>query len=270
MRVDWTTTANGDLRLPPESDLAMLYHENSKLNETHVASDIVQPLSKPFELFVASRGFHQFRNTPKTVLPSVHLPSATLAETILRRRSRRTLSQPLTLEKLGTVLRLALGPTEIFENSEIDVSQVLRAWPSAGGLFPLEAYVVAQAVSDLEPGLYHYNVLHDALEAIPSRAPADILREGFFWQEFATTASVAILLAGIFERTMAKYGERGYRLMLLDAGHAAQNLLLCAEATDLPSVAIGGFSDDQLAADLGLDGVGEAVLHATLLGGNCK
>jgi SagB-type dehydrogenase family enzyme len=160
-----------------------------------------------------------------------------------------------------------LGLTAIVENDILGVDQPLRSWPSAGGLYPLDTYVVATAVDRLASGLHHYNVVSEALEQLPSASPQRILDEGFLYQDFVTRASAVVLLVAVFERTVAKYGERGYRLVLLDAGHAAENLLLAAESLGLPAVALAGFADAALSYYLGVDGVDEAVVHAVAIGG---
>jgi SagB-type dehydrogenase family enzyme len=51
-----------------------------------------------------------------------------------------------------------------------------------------------------------------------------------------------------------KYSDRGYRFALIEAGHAAQNLSLIAEALKLKCCSIGGFLDDELADILELSG----------------
>ena len=42
--------------------------------------------------------------------------------------------------------------------------------------------------------------------------------------ETVRDASLVIFITGLFERSIVKYGERGYRFVLLEAGHVAQNL----------------------------------------------
>jgi SagB-type dehydrogenase family enzyme len=265
MKIEWASRVGERLRPAPADGLAALYHENSKLSASVAGAQAARFAATPFELHLTSRGFHQFRTAPAVPLPPA--ADSPLAPTLRHRRSRRELDRPLALPQLATLLQTALGITAIAEDATTGVAQAMRAWPSAGGLYPLEAYVVAQTVSGLEPGVYHHNAVAERLEQLPARAPRAVLERGFFWQEFATTAALAILLVAVFERSLTKYGERGYRLVVLDAGHAAQNLLLVAEALELPAVAIAGFCDDALADDLGLDGVEEAVLHTVLIGG---
>lgn len=59
----------------------------------------------------------------------------------------------------------------------------------------------------------------------------------------------------VFERTMEKYGDRGYRFILLDAGHMSQNLYLVSEFLGLGIVEIGAskVSDEMIDKLIGLD-----------------
>jgi SagB-type dehydrogenase family enzyme len=54
------------------------------------------------------------------------------------------------------------------------------------------------------------------------------------------------------ETTRRKYGERAERYMNMEAGHAAQNLLLQAVALGLASVPVGAFDDAAVSSVLGL------------------
>jgi hypothetical protein len=60
-----------------------------------------------------------------------------------------------------------------------------------------------------------------------------------------------ILISAVFERTAQKYGEaRTPQYVYLEAGHAAQNILLQAVALDLGAVPIGAFHEDQISQAL--------------------
>lgn len=266
MNVSWSTPTLRSLEMQPDESLHALYHENSKLFPAQTAAQAETAPVSPFELYLASRGFRQYRHAPRVALPDVLPPPDSLSDVMRRRRSARALQGAIQLPELAALLLQALGPTAVVQSEEFAVAQALRSWPSAGGLYPLDTYVVACNVAGIAPGLYHYNVIASELELLQSRPPDAILRDGFFWQDFVCTAAAVLLLAAVFERTIAKYGERGYRLVLLDAGHAAQNVLLTAEQLHLGAVAVGGFADDALADDLGIDGVSEAVIHSIVVG----
>ncbi len=266
MKVKWNSEVDDDLRPRPAEGLAALFHENTKLAPEVARQQAASLVMSPLEKFISSRGFRQHPRLPSVPLPECQPAEARLGEVLRSRRSRRELQGPITLLQLSALLQQALGPTLVYQTEPEGITQAIRAWPSAGGLYPLDTYVVAQRVDGLDPGVYHYNIATVALERLPTRGPGELLRDGFFWQEWVTTAACAILLVASFERPLAKYGERGYRLVLLDAGHAAQNVLLVAEQERVSACAVAGFCDDALAADLDIDGVDEAVVHAIILG----
>jgi SagB-type dehydrogenase family enzyme len=84
-------------------------------------------------------------------------------------------------------------------------------------------------------------------------------------QDCVGEAPLDIVVAGVLERTAVKYGERAEQYILLEAGHAAQNILLEATALGLGGVAIGAMDEGQLAELLGLPEE-EAPLYVLALG----
>ena len=79
-------------------------------------------------------------------------------------------------------------------------------------------------------------------------------------------AAALVCLAGCFPRHERKYGEGGYRMLVAEAGHISQNLILAATALGLSARPFGGVFDDLLNHDLGLDGAEEQFLLAVLIG----
>ena len=62
-----------------------------------------------------------------------------------------------------------------------------------------------------------------------------------------------IVITAVYARTAQKYGEeRSPRYVHLEAGHAAQNVLLHAVALNLGAVPIGAFEDNQVQQVLAL------------------
>jgi SagB-type dehydrogenase family enzyme len=62
-----------------------------------------------------------------------------------------------------------------------------------------------------------------------------------------------VVIAGVTERMAVKYGSRAERYVLIEVGHAAQNLLLEAAVLGLGAVPTGAFRDDEVAELLGFD-----------------
>jgi SagB-type dehydrogenase family enzyme len=141
-----------------------------------------------------------------------------------------------------------------------------RCAPSAGALYPIEIYIAAQAVSGLAPAIYHYNPTAHSLEGLTTVDGIEGVQRTSLYPEIVGNATIVLMMVAVFARTCRKYGERGYRFVLLDCGHIAQTLHLVATAIGLGSVGIGGFLDDQLNDVLELDGINEAVVHTMALG----
>jgi SagB-type dehydrogenase family enzyme len=88
----------------------------------------------------------------------------------------------------------------------------------------------------------------------------------FMGQSSLTAAPVLIVLSAVWHRNMTKYGERGYRYMLLEAGHLMQNIILCAMQHGLASCNMGGFFDIELGDLLQLRSDEETAVYACALG----
>ena len=81
------------------------------------------------------------------------------------------------------------------------------------------------------------------------------------WQGLVLPSAAVIVLTALFWRSRFKYGQRAYRFTLLEAGHAAQNLLLTAAALGLRAQPVGGFYDRRVDELVGADGLHEASLY---------
>ncbi len=126
-----------------------------------------------------------------------------------------------------------------------------RTAPSAGALYPLELYLLATAVEGLEVGLYRYVPQEHALARVgaPDRAK---LAAAALGQGMLAEAPAVVIVTGVYARTAAKYGERAPRYVHIEAGAAAENLLLQGEALGLGGVFVGAFRDEAVREALGL------------------
>jgi len=164
-----------------------------------------------------------------------------------RRSVRAYTTEPVRLDDLSQLLWAAQGVTQ--EAPEPAGWQWgpwqggLRTAPSAGALYPLELYVSARAVDRLEPGLYHYRPREHALVRVGDCGPAE-LAGAALGQRSVAEAAVVVVVAAVHERTGVKYGERATRYVAMEAGAAAENLLLQAAALSLGAVYTGAFDDD--------------------------
>ena len=189
-------------------------------------------------------------------------PKADLFEAIKKRASRRDFSRgPTEKIKLSTLLKYSCGITQ--EGSE----RQHRAQPSGGGRYPIEVYPIVFAGSEeIRSGLYHYNVKAHALDVLWERAFLEEDIGEFFTYPWARKASLAVILTGVFKRNQMKYGERGYRQILIEAGSIVQNLYLTSTALGIKCCAIDGVQEPVLEKLLDVDGITESVLVSLVLG----
>lgn len=235
--------------------LSLLYHLNS------------EPWSNR-EAYEDAGYAINYKKTPQTEraisLPTV---SDSFLMQLLKRRSscRGFKSQSMPLATVSTLLGGMYGIARLAELQN-GVNALLRTTPSAGALFPLEIYTATIDIEGLPDGIHHYAVQAHSLEMMgttrclyehPSFIPVE---------PFVRHANLIVLISAIFDRTQNKYGPRGYRYILLEAGHAAQNLCLLATEQGLGSLCIGGFFDGKLNRLLGFDGIQEAVVYAVAVG----
>ncbi len=151
----------------------------------------------------------------------------------------------LTFRELSQLLWAAQGVT----NEEGD-----RTAPSAGGLKPLELWVATAE------GLFHYDPDGHRLGRRSTEDPRRAIYDSALEQEMILEAPAVFVFAAVFERTVRKYGQAdSFRYVYLEAGHAAQNLLLQAVALGLGGVAIGSFWKARLRKGLGLPAKHEPV-----------
>jgi len=92
------------------------------------------------------------------------------------------------------------------------------------------------------------------------------LDDAIFAVDVIANCSLLLVITAMFGRTKIKYGERGYRFVLLEAGHVAQNICLAAVGMNLGACPIGGFVDDLVHEVLDVDGVDEAAIYAVAIG----
>jgi SagB-type dehydrogenase family enzyme len=170
----------------------------------------------------------------------------TVAEAIQQRRTiRRFAQKPLSQEQVGQLLWAAYGITD---------ARGLRSAPSAGALYPLDVYLVVgeRQVRDLAAGVYHYRPESHALAARGRGDRRPAVARSCLHQQWLAEAPILLIITGEYRRCQVKYGQRGVRYTLLEAGHVGQNIFLQAESLGLGAGIVGAFEDDGLAQALGL------------------
>ncbi len=185
-------------------------------------------------------------------LPEPRLVSDVSVEAaLLNRRSVRDFSaQPITLAELGQLLWAAQGITS---------RKGYRTAPSAGALYPLEMYAVVGNVEGLAPGVYRYDPDRHELETWRDGDQRGSVARAALRQRWIRDSAAVLAFCAVPSRTTGKYGNRGERYVLIEVGHAAQNVFLQAGALGLAAVVVGAFRDRDLNEVLELSRGEEAV-----------
>ncbi len=206
--------------------------------------------------------YKTYPDVPRIPLDSPRTKGGTsLWRTLKERHSVRNFAQePLSKLELSRLLWAAQG----ISHEKRGVA--FRTAPSAGGLYPIETYVVVNRVEDVGSGVYHYAVADHALEQLQRGNFALETARAALDQRMAHEANVVFVWSAIFERSKWKYKQRAYRYIYLDTGHIAQNVALAAVALGLGSCHIGALYDEEANALLGIEDEGESVIYMTAVG----
>ena len=192
-------------------------------------------------------------------------PAPTPVDDLLARRVTCRNFDPATFVDKCTfaqIMRRVFGALEykIHEDNIV----VKRTSPSGGGLHPTEAYVVAQRVEGVVPGLYHYHSIDHALEPLPPPAEGlqAFVRIMVAAQKYFLDAPVFVILATRFPRTFWKYRNhsKAYRATIFDAGHLSQTLYLSATEFGLGAFITAAINEVDIERALGLDPLQESPL----------
>lgn len=202
--------------------------------------------------------------------PTITLPDTTYESdlfTCLRKReTRRDFSgASLSPEEYSALLQYGTGIVPGAERSPD--GRFRRAHPSAGIRFPIETYaVVFHGDEQIPSGLYHYDIRHHRLVSLWDQQLSAADAPSFMRAPWIDNAAVMLVHTAVFWRTQFKYGERGYRYALIEAGHISQNMHLVAEALGIKCCALGGTNDTEIEKLLDIDGNTESIVYATALG----
>jgi len=237
--------------------LALLFHLNSEPWGSGTWADEEQAYEMEFK--------HAPDAEARVALPPVGEPGG-LFEVIGRRTSSRAFAATtMALADLAEILAgsYGLGRTVSYKGG---LESRARPVPSAGALYPLEVYLVLSQVEATRDGLYHYDVLDHALERMRTDLQPGAVDEAMIAAPLVRNANAVVFLSAVFDRTLRKYGARGYRYILFEAGHVAQNLCLLATERGLRSLCVGGFIDARVNRLLELEPQTEAVVYCVAIG----
>lgn len=180
-------------------------------------------------------------------LPNAHTDGAvSLEKTIKMRRTIRSFtSQQLTLEQFSQLLWASYGVTE--------ERGFKRAAASGGACYPMDIYVIVgeQGVKGMGGGIYHYEPVGHSVSLILGGDLREALARASLGQMWMARPPLNLVICVEYDRITARYGDRGVRYALIEAGHIAQNIFLQAEALGLGAGIVGAFQDEAVIQVMG-------------------
>ncbi len=241
-------------------NLAKFFHKNSR---GLLRTDIKDSKDWPEEW--KRIYFKSYPRLPRVVLPEPEELKFDIFKLLKKRRSSRKFSnQFLEITELSNLLFWSAGIMKVGKNWE-KMGDSRRSYPSGGARYPLEIYLGVNRVRGIEKGVFHYNVKGHFLEKSGAKEDLEKLKKTLT-SKWARDAALILVISAVFYRTLGKYQDHGYRYILLEAGHLAQNFYLLATALKWICCGLGGFDDYKFNELLDLDGENEAVLYVFALG----
>lgn len=248
--------------IKPISDTYLYYHKLSKFFSVSTKSQLLDRNLWPESWKKIE--YKEYNNSKQIQLSNKEklMLNSDLLEVILKRESDPFFfknKNSISLADISTVLNFSMS------RKGYGSSDTKRVHPSAGGRYPLEGYLIVQKGKDITNGLYHYNIKHHRLECMDYLEP-NVKLNKLSSYEWVKDAACIFILTALFERNTRKYSERGYRTVLLEAGHIMQNVSLLCTKLNLPIRSLSGIYDDVLEQILGLDGETESVVYVSVFG----
>jgi len=258
------------------NSLAALYHENSKSSRFSLYTELekIMTFTDPFILRRSANPFKTYVDKQKFYLKSeFELPNASFLNTLKNRRSKREFDPGYVLAEndISALCYLSYGVVHwepiIGDNQKGSFGY--RNVPSGGALYPMELYFVS-INSYLPQGLYHYRPDINCLELIKEGEYIHLLNEFILASPKVDllSSSGVFLTTSIIERVIIKYGERGYRFMMMEVGAVNALLTFVASSLNLAACSIGGYYDDEVNEFLEIDGAFETVNNILIIGGD--
>lgn len=257
-----------------DTDIAELFHENTKYarvgQKFHRSTSIfTNGIDKDLDEQITPTAARD--DLEAIELPEPAAVDESITDAVERRRSfRRYSGEAISLETLSTILKYGCGTLRSSFYYDSGESH-LRGYPSAGALYPVEPYLVVVNVSEVPEGVYYYSAEAHELKVIRQMERNEFLETvepklNLPQDTALPNVALAFVLSAAFWKTKVKYGPRGYRFALFEAGHLAQNVQMLCASLNLGSCNLGGTDETELDPLIGANGVDESTVYGFVVG----
>jgi SagB-type dehydrogenase family enzyme len=233
----------------------------SEEQELEYLTDLIEN-NEPIDLYT--------KNDPTKPIVALERPklAGTALALLAKRRTRRSFDgKPITTAELGDCLYAGLGITGFVLDAIPKYGKLpMKLSPSGGARNPFEAYVMANRVTGLARGFYHYSAFEHSLGLVAGE-PLPVPQKILGGQEWYDRAPAIVFLVADFRRSQWKYKHpMVYRAVMIEAGHIGQNMMLAATAHGLSCSPTGLCADRTVEDLLGLDHVMHGIPYVIGIG----
>ncbi len=202
---------------------------------------------------------------------SAPTPFSNTYENMLRTRASLRDFDPaksLTHKEVSTLLYWTVGEANFsnaLDNDRNRRSAQKRFYPSGGGRYPVETYISIRNSREIASGVYHYNIKEHSLERLLG-PEGDLLVKNALTYPWSKDAPFVLMFTAVWNRNFMKYRDFGYRIVLLETGHVAQNAVISATGLGLGCCTLAGFRTEEMAKILDIDMMIEAPTYVIAMG----
>lgn len=273
MPIEYVDLAASEAAMEREHErysLPELFMENSRLQPYHAPGlrRRARELAAPHWQQVLRQSCKTYASSPCVALADPRAPRPTptydAVAGISVSAGAAFSSRTLEAADLSRLLFYACGAEAL---SEAD-APAPRKSPAPDELHPLELYVIVISCAGIPAGIYHFNRWTHALEELErtDRGSAAARVDALFPGATPEGTSVALVITAVPIRVCTVHGDRGYRMLLTEAGRVAERLRLGAVALGARAPSVTDFYDERADRLLGLDGVDELTVAVSVVG----
>ncbi|KAA1243751.1 SagB/ThcOx family dehydrogenase [Aquimarina sp. RZ0] len=251
-------------------NMVEIFHENTKQSDAlkpMKVKAIIKHLYDGLQLQADSLNHKYYTLKSSLKLPPANPINNSFHEVSTHRKSCRNYKPGSLSDQELSDLLASLRVTRKVKSAINEKAKLhFRTYASAGGLYPVEIYVLRPNKEYTNWRSYNYSPKKHELALIsPTIDPKELYKSVDANDSFQDIGAI-IVLTGIFERSLHKYGSLGYRFTLTEAGGILQQLGLAATGLGLGSIIWGGANDDKVNQMLQIDGVDETMLNCFFVG----
>ncbi|MEF2509961.1 SagB/ThcOx family dehydrogenase [Vibrio mimicus] len=254
----------------PEMSEILAFHDRTKLKPISSMSAFLRTGNYMHSMRGTQEASRNYKVAPaaEVELLDVALPER-LAKAIRQRRSCRTFDRAAPFDRTGLLRALKACMTTRQAQSLLDenIFFKFRAYPSAGGLYPVEIHLLEPAGEGFD--LKHFDANAGALRMMRKAIPTDEIENALCIGDKTLVHSSrgVLLLSAVWERTVVKYGFAGYRFALMELGLVSQHLSLALADQGIETLHWAAFFDDRGTDLIGADPRSETLGYVIWYGG---